>query len=126
VSVALRTMPRMSFSYAITLALGLAITPGAALAHHGWSAYGETPQKISGVIREAQFANPHATLRLETPERTWLIVLAPPSRMASRGLTEDSLKVGETASVDGYVHRGTQNEMRAESISVGERRIPLR
>jgi Family of unknown function (DUF6152) len=116
----------MSFSDASILALALSITPSAALAHHGWSAYGETPQKISGVIREAQFGNPHATLRLETPERTWLVVLAPPSRMNARGLTEDSLKVGETASVEGYAHRGTQNEIRAGSISIGKRTVPLR
>lgn len=116
----------MSFSSAVTLALALTITPAAALAHHGWSAYGETPQTVAGVIRDVQFANPHATIRLEAQNRTWLVVLAPPSRMTARGLAEESLKAGQPASVEGHAHRTEQNEMRAESISLGDKTIPLR
>jgi hypothetical protein len=116
----------MSFSSAVSLVLALTIAPAAALAHHGWSAYGETPQKIAGVIREVQFANPHATIQLESRDRTWLVVLAPPSRMTSRGLTQESLKAGQPASVEGHAHRTQQNEMRAESISLGGKTIPLR
>ena len=116
----------MSFSSAVTLALALTLTPTAALAHHGWNAYGETPQKITGVIREAQFANPHATIRLEAQDRTWLVVLAPPSRMSARGLTAESLAAGQPASVEGYAHRTEENEMRAQSISLGDTTIPLR
>jgi hypothetical protein len=71
----------------------------AAFAHHGWSAYSQKPQKIAGVIQEVQFANPHATLRLEADDRTWLVVLAPPSRAASRGLSAESLAAGQSAEV---------------------------
>jgi hypothetical protein len=116
----------MSFSSAVTLALALTITPSAALAHHGWSVYGEVSQKISGVIREVQFANPHATIQLEAQDRTWLVVLAPPSRMATRGLAVESLKTGQPASVEGHAHRTQQNEMRAQSISLGDKTIHLR
>jgi hypothetical protein len=84
----------MSFSSAATLALALTLTPAAALAHHGWSADTDKPQKLTGVIREVQVANPHATIQLEAQDRRWLVVLAPPSRMTSRGLPQDSLKVG--------------------------------
>jgi Family of unknown function (DUF6152) len=116
----------MSFSSTVTLALVLTATPAAAIAHHGWSAYGETPQKIAGVIREVQFANPHATIQLEAQDRTWLVVLAPPSRMTARGLTEESLKTGQNATIEGHAHRTQQNEMRAESISLGDETIALR
>jgi hypothetical protein len=116
----------MSFASAATLALALAITPTAAVAHHGWSAYGETPQKITGVIRGAQFGNPHATIQLQAQDRTWLVVLAPPSRMTTRGLTAESLAAGQPATVEGYAHRSQDNEMRAQSISLGDTTIPLR
>jgi hypothetical protein len=101
-------------SAAVITAFSLALAPGAAHAHHGWSNYSDAPQQTTGVIRAVQFANPHATLQLEAQGRTWLVVLAPPSRMASRGLPQGALKVGETATVEGYAHRSNQNEMRAE------------
>jgi Family of unknown function (DUF6152) len=116
----------MTFTSATALAFALTVTPAVGLAHHGWSAYGDTPQQITGVIREVQFANPHATIQLEAQEHNWLVVLAPPSRMNSRGLPQDSLKVGETATVQGYVHRTNQNELRAEWISLGDTPKQLR
>ena len=54
------------------------------------------------------------------------MVLAPPSRMASRGLPQGALKVGETVTVEGYAHRSNPDEMRAEWISRGETRTELR
>jgi hypothetical protein len=107
-------------------ALAVALSPAAALAHHGWSQYSETPQQTTGVIRAVHFANPHATLQLEAQGRTWLVFLAPPSRMTSRGLPQGTLKAGQTATVEGYVHRTSQNEMRAEWISLDGTRTPLR
>lgn len=113
-------------SAAALTALVVAFTPAAVLAHHGWSGYSETPQQTAGVIRSVQFANPHATLQLEAQGRTWLVVLAPPSRMTSRGLPQGALKVGDTATVEGYAHETNQSEMRAESISLGGTRTELR
>ena len=107
-------------------AFAVALTPAAALAHHGWSGYSETPQQTTGVIRAVQFANPHATIQLEAQGRNWLVVLAPPSRMTSRGLPQGSLKVGDTVTVEGYAHRSDQGEMRAEWISLSGTQTPLR
>ncbi len=113
-------------SAAVITAFSLALAPAAAHAHHGWSNYSDAPQQATGVIRAVQFANPHATLQLEAQGRTWLVVLAPPSRMASRGLPQGALKAGETVTVEGYAHRSNQNEMRAEWISRGDTRTELR
>ena len=107
-------------------AFAVALWPAIALAHHGWSSYSDTPQQTTGVIRAVQFANPHATIELEAQGRSWLVVLAPPSRMASRGLPQGALKVGETVTVEGYAHRSNQNEMRAEWVARGETRTELR
>lgn len=54
------------------------------------------------------------------------MVLAPPSRMTNRGLTEDMLKVGTTASVEGYQSASDEKEMRAERISVAGKTVELR
>jgi len=53
-------------------------------------------------------------------------VLAPPSRMGNRGLTEDMLTVGKAVSVEGYVHKTNTTEMRAERISLDGKTIELR
>ena len=61
--------------------------PAIALAHHGWSGYdSSTVLKLNGTIREAGYEHPHGYVKLETPGKTWLVVLAPPSRMENRGL----------------------------------------
>ena len=78
------------------------------------------------MIRAVQFANPHASIELDAQGRTWLVVLAPPSRMNSRGVPQDALKVGAAATVEGYAHQANQNELRAEWISLGEKPRQLR
>ncbi len=60
------------------------------------------------------------------PEKVWLVVLAPPSRMERRGLPAAMLKVGETATVVGYPHRSDPNEMRAERITINGKTVELR
>lgn len=107
--------------------LAAALAAGVAAAHHGWSEYdGDKPLQVSGVIREAGYEHPHGHIRLETPGKTWLVVLAPPSRMAARGLRKEDLQPGVQASVTGYPHRTKPDEMRAERITVGGRTVELR
>ncbi|HEY5756802.1 MAG TPA: DUF6152 family protein [Steroidobacter sp.] len=99
---------------------------GSALAHHGWSGYKDDIQKLSGTIEQASYTNPHGSIQLKTAEKTWEVVLAPPSRMTSRGLTEEMLKVGTPATVEGYQSTSDEKEMRAERISVAGKTVELR
>jgi hypothetical protein len=65
-------------------------------------------------------------VRLEVPGKTWLVVLAPPSRMERRGLSATALRVGETATVVGYPSRSDPDEMRAERITIDGKTVELR
>jgi hypothetical protein len=98
----------------------------AALAHHGWSGYHEEAQKLSGVIEESSYVSPHGTIRLKADDKSWLVILAPPSRMTNRGLTPGMIKVGTSVSVEGYQHKTDAGEMRAERITVDGKTIELR
>jgi hypothetical protein len=110
-----------------TLLVLLATLPATALAHHGWSEYDSSKLlKLSGRITEYGYEHPHGHIRLETPGKTWLCVLAPPSRMENRGLAKDLLKPGSEATVEGYANRGKSEEMRAERITVGGKTVELR
>jgi hypothetical protein len=97
-----------------------------ASAHHGWSGYQEKAVTLSGSIAEVSYSNPHASIVLKTDDKTWNVVLAPPGRMQSRGLTKEMLVVGAKAQVEGYPHRTTADELRAERIVLAGKTIELR
>jgi len=102
-------------------------TPALTLAHHGWSGYDSSvPLKVAGTIREAGYEHPHGFVKLETPGKTWLVVLAPPSRMENRGLAASALKPGTAAQVEGYANRSDPLEMRAERITIDGKTVELR
>lgn len=90
-----------------------------ASAHHGWSQYADDrPLTLTGTIAESSYEFPHGTIRLQTDDKTWTVVLAPPSRMSNRGLARDALKPGAPATVMGYPHKTVGDELRAERITL--------
>jgi hypothetical protein len=113
-----------SFRFLVGAALVLPLT---ALAHHGWSEYdAQQPLKLTGTIEESTYEHPHGSINLKTAAKTWIVVLAPPSRMDTRGLARDALKIGATASIEGYPNRTKPEEMRAERITIGGKTVELR
>ena len=118
------TTSRLTQGLVLLAALGL---PAIGLAHHGWSGYDtNSVLNLDGTIREAGYEHPHGYVKLETPGKTWLVVLAPPSRMENRGLPASALKVGAKARVEGYPNRTDAQEMRAERITVDGKTVELR
>ena len=113
-------MKRMLFLAMISL-------PVAALGHHGWSGYDSSKLlKLSGKIVASGYEHPHGHVHLETPGKTWNVILAPPSRMERRGLDKGMLKPGASIGVEGYANRGKPGEMRAERVIVNGKAIELR
>jgi len=119
-------MPRRVVVLTAVLALGVAVVGGAA-AHHGWSGYDSSKVlNLTGVIKESGYEHPHGYLKLEAPDKLWLVVLAPPSRMENRGLPRAMLAPGATATVVGYPSRTDPIEMRAERITINGKTTELR
>ena len=117
----------MSRRTALALLPLLALAPVGAAAHHGWSGYDASkPLTLEGTIREAGYEHPHGYVKLETPEKTWLVVLAPPSRMENRGLPREMLKPGTKAAVMAYPKRDDPVEVRAERITIAGKTTELR
>jgi hypothetical protein len=103
------------------------LVAGTAWAHHGWSGYDSGKElNLTGTITESGYEHPHGHIRLETPGKTWSVVLAPPSRMENRGLPRAQLKPGTKATVVGYPHRTEADEMRAERITIAGKTTELR
>jgi hypothetical protein len=95
--------------------------------HHGWSNYDQ--KKVldyTGTIEESTFENPHSTARVKDKDKTWTVILAPPSRMDSRGAKAEMLKKGTSIRVVGYPHLSIEDEMRAERIFIDGNKYELR
>ena len=108
-----------------TVALAAFAAP--ALPHHGWSEYDSTETlTLTGKIIESGYEHPHGHIKLQTANKTWNAVLAPPTRMENRGLPKEALRVGNTATVVGYPNRNKPDEMRVERITVDGKTVELR
>lgn len=98
-----------------------------AVAHHGWSGYDASRElTLTGTIKEAGYEHPHGSVRLQTADKTWIVVLAPPSRMENRGLRREMLAPGAQATVVGYPNRTDPDELRAERITISGKTTELR
>lgn len=97
------------------------------LFHHGWANYDqEKVLDYTAVVLEPTYENPHSTMKIEHEEKEWLVILAPASRMASRGITKEMLKKEAPVRVVGYPHKKIDGEMRAERIYLDGEKYELR
>lgn len=96
--------------------------------HHGWANYDQ--KKVldyTGVIQESVYENPHATIKVtDNDKKVWTVILAPVSRMQTRGVTAEMVKKGATLRVVGYPHRKIKDEMRAERVFINNQKYELR
>ncbi|CAG2133458.1 hypothetical protein D3C81_1115710 [compost metagenome] len=106
----------------------LAMASLPAIAHHGWSTYDQTkPLTVTGKVVESHYENPHATIRVDAQGKRWFAVLAPVSRMESRGATQEKVAVGKQVTLVGYQSKEKADEMRVERITVdGGQTVELR
>jgi hypothetical protein len=103
----------------------LGATPAGA--HHGWSGYDQSKElTVTGTIKESGYEHPHGHIRLDASDKSWVVTLAPPSRMERRGLPAAALKPGVRATVVARPSRSDPNEMRAERITVDGKTVELR
>jgi hypothetical protein len=113
---------------ATAVALGLALT-GAASAHHSFAVFFNTDAqlvKISGVVRDFQFRNPHGVITLEVPKGRqqviWRAETNSPSVLRRRGWTPDSLHVGDQVTLEGWAARDGTRYIRLKSAHLADGR----
>jgi hypothetical protein len=74
-------------------------------AHHGWSEYQAEQSEITGTLETpVSLAGPHGTAQIKVGKELWDVVLAPSTRTAAAGLTEDVIPVGATVTASGHRH----------------------
>ena len=94
---------------------------------HDWPAYDLTKQqKVTGVIKEIQYRGAPPLIKMQVGNQLLTIIMAPPPRMEFRGLSDQQLKVGATASIVAYPSKQIKDELRAETITIGRATTELR
>ena len=112
------------FLIAATLATAL---PAVAYAHHGWSSYDATKVlTVTGKFKTVSWTNPHGTATMDWKGKQWHVVLAPPGRMQSRGLTRAMIAPGKPVKLVGYPRLDGTAEMRIERVTAGGKTVELR
>lgn len=97
------------------------------LAHHGWGSYdAKRVMTLKVKLDAVHYRNPHAEVAITHKGKTWNAVLAPVSRMTTRGLPDGALVVGKTVTIVGYPRTDGTPELRAERIVIDGRTIELR
>ena len=92
-----------------------------------WPAYDEMRrQELTGVVRENSYEGSHGVATIEVDDRIVTVVLAPPSRLDFRRLTEDLLRPGVTITVQGLPGRQNSDEVRAEIVTIGGQAFDMR
>ncbi|CAN5722409.1 DUF6152 family protein [soil metagenome] len=116
---------RSAATAAATAALAFAALP--TWAHHGWGDYDDKqPLTLKARVVELAYANPHATVKVDSGGKRWTAILAPISRMESRGATRELLAPNQEITLVGYPSRTTAGEMRVERVILGDKTVELR
>lgn len=125
--IALRPLARRLLLMLALAALAAIALHQNASADHGWSRYDSSKLvALAGSIKSASYENPYGTLAMTAEGKEWLVILAPPFRMDSRGLRPDMLTEGKEVTVEGHANRNAPRELRAERVTVDGKTVELR
>ena len=109
---------------AAVLALGLS-SAAAVWAHHDFAAeYDEKkPVTLKGTVTKFEWNNPHVFFYVDVAEAggavtNWAVEWASPSDLRKAGWTDDSLKVGETVTVEGSLARDGSKQAMGKSVAI--------
>jgi hypothetical protein len=109
------------------LTLTLATTAGA---HHSFAVFFDTDAKlvkVTGVVRDFQFRNPHGVITVQVPQGkggiTWRAETNSPSILRRRGWSPESLHPGDTVTLEGWPARDGTRYMRLKSASLADGRM---
>lgn len=109
------------------IAAAILSVPAAALAHHGWTSYDEKKViKVRANLIDVRWANPHGSAKVRYQNATWDVILAPVSRMETRGLTQEMVGPKKQVVLEGYPRRDGTKEMRIERVTAAGKTVELR
>ena len=117
-------MVKRHIATVLLLTLVLALAARVATAHHSFAVFFDTDsqlRKVTGVVKEFRFTNPHGIVTLAVAEGghqvIWRAETNSPSILRRRGWSSDSLQVGEKITVEGWPARDGSKYLRLRSAT---------
>jgi hypothetical protein len=114
-----------------TAALILSLTVAAsAAAHHSFAVFFDTQDKlvkVTGVVTDFRFSNPHGVITLIVPRGNTMIVWRAetnsPSILRRRGWSQDSLHIGDRVTLSGWPAKDGTHYIRLQSAQLSDGRM---
>jgi Family of unknown function (DUF6152) len=107
----------------IPAAFALLMAATAAHAHHSFAVFfdSERTVTVSGKVVDFQFRNPHGLIRITTVDKDgkpsiWKAETNSPSILERRGWDRNTLKPGESITMDGWPARDGSNYLRLRTV----------
>ena len=105
---------------------GLVLTGGRALAHHSFAAEfdGEKKVTLTGTVTKVEWTNPHVWFYFNVKDdktgqvTNWGAEMGPPHGLQRRGWRRETLKLGETITVDGSLAKNGAKRMNASKVTL--------
>ena len=101
-----------------------ATATAASYAHHSFAAqYDSTkPIKLSGVVTRLEWTNPHVYIFIDVAGKkdavaNWGFEMGPPHMLQKAGWKKNSLTIGETVEVEGWLARDGSNHANARRVT---------
>ena len=120
----------MRTKLAIPAALaGLLLSTVPSFAHHSFAAEYDSkkPIKVTGTVTKMEWMNPHARFYVDVKDENgkvtnWNFELGSPNVLRRQGWSRDSLKVGDTVTVEGYLAKDGSNLANARRVTLADGR----
>src|SRR5262245_13787726 len=99
------------------------------LAHDSFAAQYDRnkPKMITGPVTKIEWINQHTRLFMDVKDESgkvtnWEVELGPPAGRMRRGWTRNSLKVGETVTVNGFLAKDGSSLTNAQTVTLSDGR----
>lgn len=107
------------------LVLGTAISTTSVQAHHSFAAEFDANKTIqmTGIVTKVEWTNPHVWIYFNVKGddgkmANWGVELGPPHLLQRRGWRRDTLQIGTSIDVDGFLARNGSSRVNARTVTV--------